>query len=128
MKIASGRGVTLDWLDQSASPDAIAAVLSAMANTEGGTLLIGVSASESAGGKVTPDVTGVDNPNDTIDRILLAALSLTPALILPLPCAVDIGGKPVVVVRISAGMPHIYATKGLYLHRQGTGNTGDKRL
>lgn len=124
LKIAAGPDATFDWLDQSASQDTIAATLSAMANSEGGVLVIGVTSTESLDGKDNPDITGVANPDEMIDRILTAALSLTPALILPLPNPVDIGGRPVVVVRIAAGMPHIYAAKGLYLHRKGTSNTG----
>jgi ATP-dependent DNA helicase RecG len=49
-----------------------------------------------------------------IDRVLQAALSLDPPLILPLPQAAESG----LVVHVPAGMPHVYATsQGRYVVR-----------
>lgn len=119
------RSTDFDWLAGDASVEAIATTLSALANTRrGGTLMIGVTASPPSA-VVPATISGVSDPLEMIDRILQAALSLTPALILPLPKVVEIGagggGKrkvPVVITTVPAGMPYVYACDGRYLHRQ----------
>jgi ATP-dependent DNA helicase RecG len=113
--IKEGRSVRAEWLPQDAIPSEIAAVLVAMANSQGGTLLIGVARS---GG-----VVGVRDGESTIDRVLQAALSVEPPLIIPLPRIVRVGQKSIVAVNIPMGLPHVYALEGRYLYRSDTENT-----
>jgi ATP-dependent DNA helicase RecG len=107
--IRAGRGARADWLPEDVAHTAIATVLVAMANSQGGTLVIGVS----AGGTLV----GVRDAENTIDRILQAALSVEPPLIIPLPRPIRVGQKSVVVVSIPLGMPHVYSLEGRYLYR-----------
>jgi ATP-dependent DNA helicase RecG len=107
--IKTGRGARADWLPEEATHTAIATALVAMANSHGGTLMIGVSGHGS--------FAGVRDPESAIDRVLQAALAVEPPLIIPLPRAVRVGQKSVVVVQIPLGMPHVYALEGRYLYR-----------
>lgn len=115
--IRQGRGERFDWLDgRSASPDRLAPILTAMANGQGGTLVIGVRGARG-------DVEGVSDPAAIVDRVLEAAMQVTPHLILPLPTLGQIAGKPIVVARVPSGMPHVYAFDGRFLIREGKANT-----
>lgn len=114
--IQNGRGTTFEWLEDTSPVSYIAESLSAMANSQGGTLLIGVR------GEDTPIVKGIDDQATAIDRLVDIALSLDPPLIAPLPFSVELEGKTVVVVPIPAGMPHVFALNGRYLFRRGTQN------
>lgn len=114
--IRSGRDARLDWFGEQTSPSTLAATMAAMANGHGGLLLIGV-----VGPTASP--LGVRDPDSVIDRVLQAALSIEPPLIIPLPRVVLLKGQPVVVVSVPPGMPHIYALDGRYLYRDGSNNT-----
>jgi ATP-dependent DNA helicase RecG len=114
--VREGRSTRVDWLSESASIDAIAAILSAMANTHGGTLLVGVSGPTGA-------VTGVRDADKVQDRVLQAALAIDPPLFIPMPRVIRWGDKPIVVAHIPPGMPHIYAHDGRYLQRMGADMT-----
>ena len=57
-----------------------------------------------------------------INRVLEAALSIQPPLIIPLPQSVQVQGSPMVVVQVPRGMPYVYALEGRYLARQGAAN------
>ena len=116
-RIEQGRSADIDWLPADASTLTIASVLVAMANTRaGGTLLIGIKPED------RPQITGVSDTASAIDRVLQAALLLTPPLILPLPQVTRLDDKPLIVAQIPAGMPHVYALDGRYLSRDGTQN------
>ncbi|NWG17880.1 MAG: putative DNA binding domain-containing protein [Chloroflexi bacterium] len=112
--LRSGRSAELDWFDAHAPIETLAAHLAAMANNRGGTLLLGIGADGT--------VSGLDDAAEMLDRLLQAALSLDPPLIIPLPEKVSSGDKAVLVVRVPPGMPHIYAAAGRYLRRQETAN------
>jgi ATP-dependent DNA helicase RecG len=113
--IRAGRSERLEWVNENAAISAIAAHLTAMANASGGTLILGVIGPAGA-------VVGVRDALTAIDRVLQAALSIEPALIIPLPKTAQLRDKPVVVVHIPNGMPHVYALDGRYLFRQGVEN------
>ena len=111
----SGRTDVLDWLPGRAPVSDIAVTLAAMANTAGGTLLLGV----------TPRAekpVGVDDAENAVNRVLEAALSLDPPLIIPLPQVVRVKGSPMVVIQVPRGMPYVYALEGRYLRRDGEAN------
>lgn len=109
--IKSGRNARTDWLGEQASPEALAATMAAMANSQGGTLLIGVVGQSAS-------MVGVRDTESVIDRVLQAALSTDPALIIPLPRVLHMSGKAIVSVDIPQGMPHVYSVDGRYLHRR----------
>lgn len=111
-----GRHATLDWMDADASQDSIKASLAAMANTDGGVLVLGIS------GDKPPVIHGVSDESGAVDRALQAALTLEPALITPLPQLVSVNGHRVIVLEVPAGMPHIYTYYGRYLARDGKAN------
>jgi ATP-dependent DNA helicase RecG len=92
---------------------AIARMLVALANSSGGTLMIGAETADQP-------------PAQVIDRLVKAALALEPPLIMPLPAVrtePDTSGtdttddKTVIVARVPAGMPHVYSYNGQYLYR-----------
>lgn len=114
--IKNGRDVRLDWFGEQTSPSTLAATMAAMANTHGGRMLLGV-----VGPTASP--LGVRDADAVIDRVLQAALTIEPALIIPLPRVMLLKGQPVVVVEIPIGMPHLYTLDGRYLHRDGSDNT-----
>jgi ATP-dependent DNA helicase RecG len=98
------------WLARNADLTAIAEALMAFANTrQGGSVLIGI----------TPlgEVEGVSEAVPIFDRVLQAALSLTPALIIPLPRVEEMRGLRVVRAVIPAGMAHVYCLGDRYLTR-----------
>ncbi len=117
--IKNGRSERLDWLSESAPLDAMATILTAMANSHGGMLVLGM---------IGPAATliGVRDASSAIDRVLQAALSIEPPLIIPMPRTLLLKDKHVVVVHIPPGMPHVYALDGRYLSRQGIENTALK--
>ncbi len=112
--ISDGCSTSVAWIEENTDKNSLAAFLNAMANSEGGTLIIGVD--ESA------QITGVNAHAETTDRVLEAALLLDPPLILPLPETVTLDEKQVVVTHIPVGMPRVYAFDGRYFCRKGTDN------
>lgn len=86
----------------------LAETLAALANAAGGTLRVALEP-------------GTD-PDDAVDRVLQAALSVEPPLILPLPRPADEDGRPVLHVAVPPGLPHVYSVKGKYLVRAGDQN------
>ncbi|PJF21115.1 MAG: transcriptional regulator [Phototrophicales bacterium] len=115
-RIKGGRSATLDWLDENTPIETIVTIMTAMANSQGGVILVGV-----AGGK-RPSITGVENDQAVIDRLIQAALRLDPPLITPMPQVIEVDNRKVIYHEIPSGMPHIYHYDGRYLQRDGTIN------
>ncbi len=113
--LQGGRGETVEWLPARAAVSEIATTLAAMANSRGGTILIGMAPRSDR-------PTGVDDAEFTINRILEAALSIEPPLIIPMPYSMTVRGGLMIVVQVPRGMPHIYALEGRYLTREGAAN------
>lgn len=105
-------GPAVHWFPDDVPVGRLAAVLAAMANTQGGTILVGVS--PRAG-----NIQGVFDPDETLDRIFQAALLVDPPLVLPVPLVQMAEGKRVVRITIPAGLPNVYALEGRYLGREG---------
>lgn len=114
--LAAGRSETVDWLPGRAPVSDIAAMLVAMANARGGTLLLGVAPRSDR-------PVGVDDAENAINCVLEAALSIEPPLIIPMPQLIQTHGSPMVVVQVPRGMPYVYALAGRFLRRVGTANT-----
>ncbi|MEZ4667250.1 MAG: ATP-binding protein [Anaerolineae bacterium] len=93
----------------------MAETMVAMANGQGGTVMLGVAGQQGS-------IVGVRNSTEAVDTMLQAALSTEPHLIVPLPQVVRMSGKAIVIIQIPNGMPHIYALDGRYLQRQGLEN------
>jgi ATP-dependent DNA helicase RecG len=116
--IAIGMGETLHWFPEEVSLSSLAETLVGMANTVGGTVILGVSP---RGGELV----GVKNPQAAFDRVLHSAILVDPTLVLPLPRLVEIKdailGRTVrlVVISVPAGLPYVYCFEGRYLGRQG---------
>lgn len=113
--IKNGRSARIDWLSETATIESIAAVMAAMANSHGGVLLLGVVGT-------TGSLIGVRDPEGVIDRVLQAALSIEPPLIIPLPRVVHLNERVVVAASIPPGMPHVYSLDGRFLYREGVEN------
>ncbi|NDJ77646.1 MAG: transcriptional regulator [Chloroflexi bacterium] len=113
--INTGRTEVADWLPGRAPVSDIATTLAAMANAQGGTLLIGVAPR-------TDRPVGVEDAGNAINRVLEASLSISPPLIIPFPEVTQVKSSPMVVVRIPRGMPYVYGLDGRYLTRKGGEN------
>jgi ATP-dependent DNA helicase RecG len=113
--LAQPEGAHLAFVRGDVRPDALAETLAAMANAQGGTVLVGgAGKGRRAEGAVEPDVAQA--------AILDAALACTPPLVLPLPAVAGHEGRPLLVVTVPPGMPHVYSVHGKYLRREGAEN------
>lgn len=113
--LKSGRSERTDWMSESSATESLAATMVAMANSQGGVVLVGVTGQ-------TGTVVGVRDADNAVDRVLQAALSIDPPLIIPMPQIARLRDRPVVVAHVPRGMPHVYSTDGRYLSRDGTDN------
>ena len=96
-------------LDQdTATPTRLAETLMALANADGGVLVVGL-ASQS-------------DPGNLVGQALQAALSIDPPLIIPLPKVDDRQDRRAVSITVPPGLPHVYSFKGKYLIRDGARN------
>lgn len=93
---------------------AIAETLAALANANGGVVLLGVTA------KGVPQT--IANLTTLRELVLEATLLTEPPLILPTPQIVTSSRGDVVVVQVPPGLPHIYGLQGQYLTRSGGQN------
>jgi ATP-dependent DNA helicase RecG len=120
-----GMGAELHWFADVSNPTDLAVTLAAMANGNGGTVLIGVT-SQGAKPKASADqvafLRGVRHPSETIDRIFQSILLSEPPLVLPLPKVVQKGGANLVVISIPPGLPNVYSVDGRYYGRIGQRN------
>lgn len=108
-----GKSETSDWYADAVDPAELASVMVAMANAQGGTLLLGVVADE---------IVGVKDAEQSIDLLLQAALAIEPPLIISMPETLVMDDKKIVYVHIPAGMPHVYSVDGRYLRRESDRN------
>ena len=111
--ISQGMNQTLHWFPANVSPVQLAATLVGMANSQGGTVLLGISSSS---GKVH----GIQNLVETQDRIFQATLMCEPTLVLPLPQFQKSQRGFLLSVNVPAGLPHVYSLDGRYLWREGS--------
>lgn len=111
--LRAGRSLTFDWFSEQAAIADIAETMVAVANHAGATLVMGVEDGQAV---------GVSDRFQARDRLIEAALSTEPPLIIPLPRMAMVGDKPLMLIQIPSGMPHVYAYSGRYLRREGTEN------
>jgi len=112
LKIARGMGLHLHWFPEDVPPAKLAVVMTGMANSSGGVILLGISPR-------TGHILGVSDPPEAMDRIFQAALLTDPPLVLPIPSQVQSGGNGLISITIPSGLPHVYSLEGRYLGREG---------
>ncbi len=110
-----GQNETLAFEAESTPVLRLAETFSAMANSEGGTVLIGIDPTSEL-------VRGLKDPEGAREKALAAGLRCEPPLVLPRPTTVTLEGKPVLWVTIPSGLPHAYALRGKYMAREGKKN------
>jgi ATP-dependent DNA helicase RecG len=114
-KIRQGKGQRLAWHPQDVPAPALAASLVALANDAGGIVLVGLTPRSGR-------LQGLSDPEATLDLALEAALSVSPALIIPLPQVVEVDGRALLCITVPPGLPHVYSLEGRYLVRDDTRN------
>jgi ATP-dependent DNA helicase RecG len=110
-----GQGQTLEFELESTSLAHLSETLAALANSGGGTVLVGI---DPQGAKVR----GVRDIEAAGEKALAAGLRCEPPLVLPRPELGEFEGKPLLVVSVPAGLPHAYSLRGKYLAREGKRN------
>ncbi len=117
-QISTGMGPVLHCFPEDVAVSTLAMTLVGMANCEGGTVILGVS--PQAG-----ELLGVSDIDAALERVFQAALMADPALVLPLPRLVGVGGQntrhavELLVILIPTGLPHVYSLEGRYFWREG---------
>lgn len=114
--LAQPAGPTLAFVRERFKPDDLAETLVALANTQGGTVVLGVS------GNARAKVEGLQQVDAAREAALDAALLCTPPLVLPLPQEVHHGDARLLLLSVPPGLPHVYSLHGKYLQRQGATN------
>lgn len=114
--LAEGMGPDLHWFPESVRLTDLAETLAAMANTQGGKVILGVAPR-------TGNLQGIRDAEAMIDLVFQAALLVDPVLVLPVPAAQHVTGKQMLVVTVPEGLPHVYSQQGRYLTRDGRHNT-----
>ena len=112
--LADGQSARVAFLTAKSSSGTVAETVSALANANGGVVLLGVTQKGS-----------VQRANDALalsDLVIEAGLLTDPPLILPRAQVVELPQGPLVVLQVPPGLPHIYSLQGLYLTRTGTQN------
>jgi ATP-dependent DNA helicase RecG len=113
--IERGMGPDLHWFPEDVSVTRLAATMAGMANTDGGSILIGVAPRSGL-------VQGVRDLEKAIDNAFQAALLIDPTLVLPVPRVHSTGGYHSVhflCITVPAGLPNVYSLDGSYLGREG---------
>jgi ATP-dependent DNA helicase RecG len=123
--LAQGMGPELHWFPDDVSVSRLAAALVGMANTNGGTVLIGIAPRSG-------QVQGVPDPEEATDRVFQAAVLADPPLVLPVPTRHKVGTEQMCVLSINVprGLPNIYSLEGRFLWREGrqTNPLGARKL
>lgn len=104
--LATGSNERTALLNARASLRQISETLIALANAQGGLLIL----------------RGEDKalaPETVHETVAAALLASDPPLITPLPQQVEVDGQPLLVVLIPPGLPHVYSFEGHYLTRSG---------
>jgi ATP-dependent DNA helicase RecG len=113
--VAQPEGARLAFVRRAFRPDELAETLAALANAQGGTVVVGVSGR-------AKKIEGVQDLEAARLASLDAALACTPALVLPLPEQAPHGDAQLLVISVPAGLPHVYSVHGKYLRREGPAN------
>ena len=117
--LARGMGQELHWFPEDVPVSRLAAALVGMANSLGGTILLGVAPRSG-------ELIGLRDVESSVDRLFQAALLVDPALVLPIPQHLTVrlpnrtSPCDILSVTIPGGLPHVYSLDGRYLGREGS--------
>jgi ATP-dependent DNA helicase RecG len=111
--LAAGPGERLALLGTRATARQIAETAVAMANAQGGLIVLGATAEA---------IPGLEAPEQARSLVMEALAMPDPPLIVPLPLMLTLDGHTVCVLPIPPGLPHVYNLKGQYLTRSGRHN------
>ena len=114
--LAAGEGEQLAVFPERVRSDELAETLAALANRNGGTVVIGVA------GRVRPRIEGLKEPAAVEEAVLEATLIISPPLLLPVPDLISSDTRPLLRVTVPAGLPNVYSVHGKYLWRTGPSN------
>ena len=114
--LAAGESERLALFSERIRADELAETLAALANRNGGTVVIGIA------GRTRPRVEGVKAPDDVQELALDASLTVAPPLLLPVPEQLHMEGRTLLRVTVPAGLPNVYSVHGKYLWRAGPAN------
>jgi ATP-dependent DNA helicase RecG len=110
--IAQGISLHQHWFPEDVPVEQLAATLVGMANTEGGSVYLGVNPDS---GKIE----GVEDIPAAIDMLFQACLQIEPTLILPVPKSHRVADVAVLEIKIPQGLPHVFNLEGHYYRRAG---------
>ena len=97
-------------------PAKLAETLAALANSDGGVLILGIDAR-------LRSASGLEDPAQATRSLAEAARMCNPPMVLPLPEEVTLAdGRMVLVATVPDGLPHVYDLDGRYLARAGAQN------
>jgi len=113
--VDEGEGPLLEFKPADARPVELATTLAALANAEGGTLIVGIREKEGA-----PVIEGIPNPKLTLDHLHTAATLCSPRFDLLPPTRVDVDGRLVLVVAVPDGLLDAYSVEGRFVARGGS--------
>jgi len=106
-----GRGQKLHWCPDDVSVSELASVLTGRANSEGGTVLLGIAPR-------SKQVLGIRDAEYLTDIVFQAALLIDPPLVIPIPSVLDYSEKVILSIIVPPGLPHAFNLEGRYLVRQ----------
>ncbi len=102
----------------------LAETLTALANGNGGFIIIGIDEKGST-------LISVEDLQEVFNLAMEAALEVDPAIVMPIPRVVVLEESNLVVVQVPEGLSHVYSYKGRYFTRDGRANrmltTGELR-
>lgn len=114
--VAQGEGPLLEFKPGDERPLGLATTLAALANAEGGTLVVGIT-ERMLDGRVVSVIEGVNDPKRALDHLHTAAGLCDPKMDLLPPERVVVDGRTVLVVTIPEGLADAYSVEGRFQAR-----------
>lgn len=108
--LAQPEGQRLAFVRAKFRTDELAQSLVALANAQGGTVIVGATARK---------VEGLSDVAQAREAVLEAAMACTPPLVLPLPALAQHGSAALLLLTVPAGLANVYSLHGKYLRRVG---------
>lgn len=112
--VAAGTGERVALFGDRASVRVLAETAAALANAQGGMMVLGATAAHKA--------PGLADGAAAREKLAAAALQTEPPLLLAPPALVDVAGARLAALEIPPGLPHVYSVRGQYLIRSGPAN------
>lgn len=99
------------WCSEDVPLEDLAAILTGMANTEGGTIYLGINPKFG-------QIEGLRDVAAVIDHIFKACLLSDPTLVLPVPRRLRVGQAMLLEIIVPQGLPHAFNIEGRYYWRE----------